>query len=42
MSAEHLNERMQKIFIVSGLHKMIRVSDGMEEACEENNGGEQG
>ncbi len=23
--AEHLNERIQKIFIVSGLHKMIRV-----------------
>ena len=24
--AEHLNERIQKIFVVSGLHKMIQVS----------------
>ena len=24
--AEHLSERIQKIFVVSGLHKMIRVA----------------
>lgn len=26
VSAEHLNERIKKIFIVSGLHKMIQVT----------------
>ncbi len=31
--AEHLSERIQKIFIVSGLHKMIRV---LQEDAEEN------
>ena len=25
VAVEHLNERLQKIFVVSGLHKMIRV-----------------
>lgn len=31
--AEHLNERIQKIFIVSGLHKLIRV---MPEEAEDH------
>ena len=26
VSAEHLNERIQKIFVVSGLHKIIKVT----------------
>lgn len=26
VTAEHLNERIKKIFIVSGLHKMIQVT----------------
>lgn len=26
VSAEHLNERIQKIFVVSGLHRMIKVA----------------
>lgn len=30
--AEHLSERIQKIFVVSGLHKMIQVA---EDAGEE-------
>lgn len=42
VSAEHLNERMQKIFVVSGLHKMIQVTDGQEEQSVGSNGGEQG
>lgn len=31
VAAEHLNERMKKIFAVSGLHKVIRVM--AEEEC---------
>ena len=26
VSAEHLNERIQKVFVVSGLHKIIKVT----------------
>lgn len=28
--AEHLNERIQKIFVVSGLHKIIRIRTEQE------------
>lgn len=34
VSAEHLNERVQKIFVVSGLHRMIKIAsdaDGIRE-----------
>ncbi len=29
--ADHMNERIQKIFLLSGLHKLIRVEDEGEE-----------
>lgn len=29
VEAEHLNERIQKIFVVSGLHKMVKVAPEM-------------
>jgi len=39
--AEHLNERLKKIFAVSGLHKMIQVApDAKEENTEKNSKGE--
>lgn len=31
VEAEHLNERIQKIFVVSGLHKIIQISNQEEE-----------
>ena len=32
--AEHLNERIQKIFIVSGLHKIIQIPSDFGGECE--------
>lgn len=32
VSAIHLNERIQKIFVVSGLHKIIKVMSAADEA----------
>lgn len=31
VEAENLSERIQKIFVVSGLHKLIRVTTGSED-----------
>ena len=39
VSAEHLNERLQKIFVVSGLHKMIRVASASKGQCADQDGG---
>lgn len=33
--AEHLNERIQKIFVVSGLHKMIKVAPELDRQLTE-------
>lgn len=33
--AEHLNERIQKIFVVSGLHKMIKITSNPNEKINE-------
>ena len=29
--AEHMNGRIRKIFLLSGLHKMVKIEDGGEE-----------
>lgn len=29
--AEHMNERIRKIFLLSGLHKMVKIEEGGEE-----------
>lgn len=34
VEAEHLNERIQKIFVVSGLHKMVHVAAETEESLK--------
>ena len=39
VSAEHLNERIQKIFVVSGLHKMIKVTSEPQENGQREKGG---
>ncbi|MCI8326525.1 MAG: anti-sigma factor antagonist [Lachnospiraceae bacterium] len=31
VQAEHMNKRIQKIFLLSGLHKMIKIEEGGEE-----------
>ena len=35
VSAEHMNERIQKIFLLSGLHKLIKVKEGGDETWTE-------
>lgn len=39
VSAEHLNERIQKIFVVSGLRKMIKVTSEPQENGQREKGG---
>ena len=35
VTAEHMNERIQKIFLLSGLHKLIKVNEGGDETWTE-------